>query len=902
MLRRVRNLWRNLWHRDAVDRDLDEEVRAVFNILVDEKTRAGVSLEQARRAATIELGREASITQQVREGRAGASVDAVMQDVRYGARTLRANPGFTFVVVLSLAAGIGANSAIFSIANAMLLKTVPVADPEHLFVARFQSRVPFTPRVSYPFFEQLRAGFTTPTGVAVMSRVARMQLSSDGEPQGAAVQLVSGEFFGVLRLAPQLGRVLTPDDNRTLGGHPVTMISDALWRRRFNAAPDVIGRDITFNGVHFAIVGVTPPGFSGLWLESPVEAWIPVMMQADVKYTQNFSAENADFLQPWIPQKGLRWLDVLTRADRADGPESAALNATFRPMLLEEVDQIADVKERALRLDRRIVLEPFGMGFSNLREQFRSPLYALLAMVGLLLLIACANTANLLLARATSRQREMAVRLSIGASRARVITQLLIESLLLGTLAALVGLAIAPLASELLVRMTIGVSTGPLPFSVGIDGRVLVFTGVITFLTSILFGFAPAWRATDLSLSESLKAGGRSLHSGARMSLSKMLVVAQVALSLTLAVGAGLFLRSFGNLASLPLGFEQHVIWASINPSLGGYQLNELPALYQRILQRAEALPGVESATIAMCGLMTGCRSGADGLTITGYTAQPGEQVAVQENRIGPRYFATVGMTMAAGRDFDERDQGSNASIAVVNEAMARKYFKDRNPIGERFGYEKPDIEIVGVVRDARVYTVREAAMPMVFYPLDATPRFVGSMHLRASGDPATTAEALRRALREVEPKLPVARVATIMELASETLRQDRLIARLTTVLGGLALALACLGLYGLMSYAVKQRTAELGIRFALGAPRPRVLWMVFRESLTLMIAGVAIGVPLIAVASRLIGSLLFDVSPSDPAIVAGGMLLLFIVGAAASYLPAWRASRVDPLAALRQD
>ena len=902
MLARLKSLWRNLRHRDRVDDDLDREVRAVFDILVDEKTRAGLSLEQARRSAALELGRQASITQQVREARAGASFDAVMQDIRYGARMLRANPGFTLVVVLSLAAGIGANSAIFSIANAVLMKTVPIAEPDHLYVMRYRSRLPVQQRISYPLFEQLRGGFPASDGLAAMSRVARMRLTAEGEPQSAAVQLVTGEFFGVLHLAPQHGRMLTPADNQTLGGHPVAVISDAFWRRRFDAAADVIGRDITLNGVHFTIVGVTPPRFTGVWLESPVDAWIPVMMQADVKYTQNFSAENSDFLKPWIPQNGLRWLDVLTRANRPDGPEAVALNAVFKPLLLAEMDQVPDVKERALRLDRRIVLEPFGMGFSNLRAQFRAPLYALLAMVGLLLLIACANTANLLLARATTRQREMAVRLSIGASRGRIIAQLLVESLMIGALAAAVGLAIAPLLSELLVRMTIGVESGPLPFSVGIDSRVIVFTAAISLVTSFLFGFAPAWRATDLSLSSALKTSGRGTHQGARLSLSKLLVVAQVALSLFLAVGAGLFARSFNNLVSQPLGLEDQVLWVAINPNIGGYREPELPALYARILERVEALPGVRSATIAMCGVMTGCRSNSDGIVITGYTSQPGEQVVIQENRIGPNYFSTLGMTITAGRNFDAREIGGDVRIAVVNEAMVRKYFKGRDPLGERFGYEKPEVEIVGVVRDAHVNTVREAAVPMVFYPLDSTPSFVGSMQVRAHGDPDSVGAAVRGALREIEPRLPVDRIATVATLAAGTLLQERLIARLTIAVGALALALASLGLYGLMAYAVRQRTAELGVRFALGAPRSRVLWMVLRESLLLVIVGLVIGLPLVIALARLIAPMLFEVSPNDPAVVSIAAGVLLVVGASSSYLPALRASRVDPLTALRQE
>jgi predicted permease len=904
MLNRLRSAWRNLQQRDRVDRELDSEVRAVFDLLVDEKVKSGLSVEQARRAATLELGRVDAVTQQVREQRAGASIDALVQDVRYGARMLRANPGLTFVVVLSLAAGIGANSAIFSIANAMLLKGLPVVEPEHVYVARFQSRLPIVvQRVSYPFFEQMRAGFPTPNGLAAISRVGRMRLPSDGgEPQSVLVQLVTGEFFGVLRVAPQLGRMLTPDDNRTLGAHPVTVISDAFWRRRFAAAPDVLGRDLTINGIHFSIVGVAPPGFTGVWLETPVEAWIPVMMQADVKYMQNFSNSNADSLKPWVPQNGLSWLDLLTRADRPDGAEAVALNTAYRPLLLKDVEEITDPQERALALDRHFVLEPFGMGFSNLRQQFRSPLYALLGMVGLLLLIACANTANLLLARATSRQREMAVRLSMGASRGRIITQLLIESLLLGTLAAVVGLAIAPFVSELLVRMTMGVETGPLPFSVGLDARVIGFTAAITLLTSFLFGFAPALRATDLSLASALKVNGRGTHQGARLSLSKMLVVAQVALSLFLAVGAGLFARSFNNLISQPLGLQDQVLSVPINPSLGGYSVAELPALYARLLERIEAIPGVQSATVAMCGVMTGCRSNTGGTVFEGYTSQPGEQVGFQENRIGRKYFSTLGMTLAAGRDFDPREIGTEAPIAIVNEALVRKYFKGRDPIGLRFGYDKPTTEIIGVVRDAHVNSVREAPVPMVYFPFNSTPSYVGSMQIRAAGDPIATGAAIRRALQEIEPRLPTDRATTVAALAASTLRQERLIARLTTVVGALALALASLGLYGLMAYAVKQRTGELGIRFALGAPRTRVLWMVFRESLLLMVAGLVIGVPLVAAAAGLLNSLLFGVSAADPATIVPAMLVLLGVGGLASYLPALRASRVDPVTALRAE
>jgi predicted permease len=905
MLARLRSLWRNLRHRDRVDSDLDHEVNAVFDILVDEKVKSGLSIEQARRAATLELGRVHSITQQVREERTGATVDALLKDVRYGARTLRANPGFTLVIALSLGVAIGANSALFSVANALLLRTLPVPEVHTLNMVRYEPRESMAPRVSYQFFQQLRAGYPEAAGLAAMSRVSRMRAQQPGaEIETANVQLVSGEYFGVLRLQPLAGRLLSVDDNTSMGAHPVAVVSESYWRRRFASAPDVNGRTLVLNGAQFTIVGVAPQGFTGVWLESPVDVWIPAMMQADVRYIQNFSQDGSgDMLKPWIPQDAIKWLELITRAARPDGQEAAALNTVLRPVVIAQADRLTDPEERRRALAVHLVLSPFAHGTSALRNQFRTPLFALMTMVALLLLIACANTANLLLARAGSRQREMAVRLSIGASRARVITQLLIESVLLGTLAALVGLLIAPLASEFLVRMTMGVESGPLPFSVGIDWRVLGFTALVTLLTSLLFGFAPAWRATDLPLTEALKTGGRTTAFGARMNLSKSLVIAQVALSLMLAVGAGLFARSFGNLASLPLGFEPHVLWVSMNPMNGGYTQEELPGLYRRIIDRVEALPSVESATIAMCGLMTGCRSAADGLAISGYNARPGEQIYFQENKVATNYFPTVGMTLAAGRDFTPQDSTTKgAQVVIINEAAARRYFKDRNPVGERMGYDAPTIEIVGVVRDARVNTVREDVPPMSFYPLDATPSYVGTMHVRAQGNPDVVAAEVRKALAEIEPKLPVDRATPITTLAAGTLRQERVIARLSTLLGLLALGLASLGIYGLMSYAVKQRTAELGIRFALGAPRPRVLWMVFRESMLLMAAGLIIGIPLLMAASRTIKTMLFGVNPSDPLTIAGAMAVLIVVGAVSSYLPAWRASRVDPLTALRTE
>ena len=901
MLERIASLWRNLRHRDRVDRELDEEVGAVFEMLVDEKIRGGMTRDQARRAATLELGRVDAVTQQVREQRTGAVLDALIRDARYGARMLVANPGFTAVVVLSLAVGIGANSALFSVANALLLQSLPVPSPDTLHTARFEAPISVPQQVSYPFFEEVRAALPRPGALTAISRVMRVQGRTGADTTMVTMQLVSGEFFETMQLRTATGRLFNADDNRTVGGHPVAVIADDFWRRQFGADPAVVGRELTLNGARFTIVGVAPPRFKGVWLESPVDAWIPIAMQGEVRYFGNFSASNANLDQPWMPQDGIRWLELLVRAERTDGVETGALNATLRPRLLSGVDEETDPDRRRALLQQTIVLEPFGRGASLLRDRFRAPLFFLITMVAVLLLVACVNTANLMLARAASRQREMALRFALGAARGRVISQLLVESLLISVLAAAAGLAIAPLAAQLLVRMTMGVETGPLPFAVSVDARVLGFTTLLALGTAVLSGLAPAWRASNPALAGTLRENARTVRGGAGLNLQKSLVIAQVALSLVLVVSSALFLRSVNNLALVPLGFDPgHVVSASINPRIGGYAPGELGGLYQRVTDRVRALPGVQAAAVATCGLMTGCRSSSYGIVIEGYQPQPGEQVGVQDNHVSHEYLRAVGLTLIAGRDFSARDVA--ARVAIVNESFARRYFGTRDPIGLRIGRDVLDTEIIGVASDARVNTVREAVAPMVLFPIAQPAPYVGSLLIRTSGDPGPVVTSVRQAVLESEPNLPTDRVSTVASLASATYRQERLVARLTTALGLVALGLACLGLYGLMSYAVKQRTAELAIRFALGAPRSRVLWMVFRESLTLMIAGLIIGVPIILVASRMGTAMLFEVDATDPIIIGGAMGVLLIVGATSSYIPSWRASRVDPLTALRTE
>lgn len=899
---RLRRLWRNLVHRDRVERDLDDELQATIALLAGEAREAGLPPDEAARRAQVTLGGLDAVREGVRDVRAGAVLESVARDVAYAARMLRANPGFTFVAVLSLAAGIGANAALFSVADALVWRTLAVKEPARLHTVRIASAASVPQRFSYPVVEDLRQSLPDPQALAAMSRVARMRLQIDGgDVELGGVQLVSGNFFGVFGVGASVGRLLGPWDNRAPGAHPVAVLSHAFWQRRFAAAPDVVGRTVTFNGSRFTVVGVAGAGFTGAWLELPVDAWLPIAMQADVHYAQNYSFSNGDDRRPWMPQREIKWLDLVVRAARPDGPEAAALDAAFRGQLADALGAVADPNTRRLLLDQHLALDSFAHGASRLRDRFRTPVFALLFMTAVLLSIACANTANLLLARAASRQREMAVRLSMGASRVRVAGQLLIESLLLGSVAAVAGLAIAPVVADWLVRTTIGVSAGPLPFSVSLDGRVLAYTLAIAFVTSVLFGMAPAWRATDLAASDVLKSTSRGIRGGRRR-VSRALVAVQVGLSLLLVVGAALSVTSLRKLGAVPLGFDsEHVVSAWIAPRTAGYDPRRLPTLYRRLVEAAVSLPGVQSASMAMCPLMTGCRSTSSGLVFTGYDSRPGERVELQENFVGPGYFETVGMRLVSGRVFTGHDVTHPETVAIINEAAARRYFAGRSPIGQRFGEDTPTIEIVGVVRDARVNSVRDEAEPMAFYPLDPTV-FAETVDVRVAGDPQALVDTLRKTLTAVDPAVPVERVMVASDQVETTLRQERLIARLSTVVGSMALGLACLGLFGVMSYAVKQRTSELGIRLALGASRVAVLRAILGEALLLVAAGVVIGLPAVLATTSAAATLFYDMETGRTVTIAASAALLLAVGVVTGLVPAWRASRVDPLVALRHD
>ena len=886
------------------DANLSDEIRGHLELLTDEHVAHGMSRNDARAAARRDFGGLDQIKEQYRDQRAMPFVDAFSQDARYALRTFRKSPVFVTAVVLSLATGIGVTSVVFTALNALMLMSLPVRNAGELFhftpQATNAAAAAAPTRFSYEAFTELRRAAPVPQTIAAMSRVARMYRREDGRRELVAttVQLVSGEYFPVLGVPAFLGRTLGPADNLTPGSHPVAVMSHAMWAQTFGADPYIVGRTLTVNGQSLTVVGVAPAGFSGVWLESPVDLWVPLMMQQDVRYRQNYSASDSHPLEPWIPQDGIRWLDVIGRRSPNDGGRmAAALKAAYDRRLN---DRVANPATRERLRQQGIALQPFNQGFSNLRGNFALPLYALFGMATVILLIACANAANLLLARASARRREIAVRLSMGASRWRVVRQLLTESALLAAVSCALGLLVSDSAANLLVGRAIGGA----PFAVHVDTRVVLFAIGAAVLTVVLTGLAPALRSTGApggGLALYVVSGASARVVAAQPRLQKLLVAGQVALSLVLVVAAGLFVQTLRNYSRMDLGFSrEHVVTVPLNLTSVGYPQERLGELSRALVERLEAAPGVTSASTAMCALVAGCRSTSD-IVVEGYQATPGEIVQVQENRVSVEYFTTTGMRLVDGRGFDSGDRENTRLVAVVNRAMARRFFGDRSPIGKRFGYaQPPDIEIVGVVDDARVNRVQQAPSPMAFYPMaqNASPQTV---EVRTADNPRDAMGEIRHAISDVLPGVPIGGV-TLSDQVDSNLNQERLVAALASIFGTLALALASLGLFGVMSYAVTQRTPEFGIRLALGASRARVLTTVLRESLIVVGIGAVVGVAAVFGAARLLVALLFGVSGTDFSTLVVALAVLTTIGAIASAVPAWRAARVDPMVALRHE
>lgn len=813
----------------------------------------------------------------------------ILQDLRYAWRSVRHHWIVTIAIVFTLAAGIGVNTALFSLLNTIVLRPLPVPDPHELFAV---TAGPGS-RFSGPMFQRLQKGAPEDVEVAAMSRVARVYTRADGtrKLEPAALQLVSSNYFRALRVSPALGRPFPVEADSPVKASPVAIVSHGYWQRRLGGEPDVVGKAITINGTSFTIIGVCPQGFAGVWLESPVDIWVPLTMQGAVKYSQNFSADRADLSSPWLPQETIWWLDVIVRSNPA---RTAAVTAAFR----------AAVRDWVKGGEARLALQPFSTGFSGLRQRFMKPLYALIAMAGLVLLIACGNIANLLLSRAADRRREIALRMSLGAGRPRILRQLLTESVLLAVMAGALAVLFAEWAGNLLARTATDSANGAVPFSADLDWRVLIFTAALSLASALLFGLMPAWRATRTDLIAALKGGTQGVSGGDPAKSARLLVVAQVALSLVLVTATGLIVQSFRNLLEVNLGFDRaHLLSVAIDPRLSdSAQMQDPNDLHQRLLDAVTAVPGVRSASLAMCGLHSSCRARESGFQVEGYQARPDEEIRFLVNSVTPDYFSTVGMRLLAGRTFDNRDRANTRKVAVVNSALATKYFQDGQAIGRRFGNPAPDIEIVGIVEDARVFNVKDPAAPAAFFPLVQRPVAVRDLQIWTYGDPQQIAAAVREALRRAVPDLAIEGIVTMDERIRLNLSQERLLMLLTSGFGVLALGLAGLGLFAIQWHAVARRTPELGIRMALGASQWQVRGQILHEGLWLVLCGCLLGLPFVVLAGKLISSLLFGVTPHNWQTLLGAVILLLLVGAGCSLLPAARASRVDPAVALRQE
>jgi predicted permease len=835
-------------------------------------------------------------------------MNGLIQDLGYALRQLRKSPGFAAVAILTLALGIGANTGIFTLVNAVMLKSLPVPNPEQIYLVNQGDFEPQNTRFAYRTFQNARAVVPQGVGPAAASLPGRFYASfGGGEPEMSTGQLVSGNYFGTMGTYAEKGRLLGENDDREVAGSPVAVISYECWEQHFGRDPNAVGQKLTINGMPVQIVGVAARGFFGTQIGAAPEFWLPTTMQSAVRYQQHYSQDtNAKTNEPWVLQPDIRWLQFVIRATnpKLAAQTSAALNQVFHAELVQAAAQEKDPSERDRMLRARLSLVPGARGLPNLRNRFSQPLLALMAMVGIILLIACANLANLLLARAAGREREIAVRLSIGARRSRLLRQLLVECMLLSLLGTALGSAIAYWLCGNLPQWASSGST-PIPLNLAPDVRVLFFGVAVAVLTGIAFGLAPALQATRVEPIHALKSGGRSASgAGSRWSLKQTLVSIQVALSLVLLVGAGLFVRSLRNYSTFDPGFDRdHLVTVELDTHLAGYAAAQLPPLYQKLIERIEAIPGVRSAALLSCEIAAGCGDASD-IFLPGVPHTKGETDA-QERFVGPEFFTTTGIPLLQGRTFADSDVQTSPKVVVVNETFVRQFLAGQDPIGQYYGYDAANprqFQIVGVIKDSRVNDVREEVPPMSFHSLSQDAVDVESLNVRTFGDPAPLVAQIREAVRSVDPKLPIASSSTVANVVSEGLWAFRLIARLASIFGGLALALACLGLYGVMSYTVARRTAEMGIRFALGATRGSVLSLIFRNVLFVVGGGLLLGLALSFVSLRAVRSMLFGLSPYDPLTIFGAVMVLTAVAVFAGLKPAWRAAHLDPMEALRTE
>ncbi len=874
----------SFWRKRDRDRDLDEEIAVHLRM---------AAADRGEHAAKTEFGNVGLVKEVTREMWGFASWEALLHDLRYALRVLGKNPGYTLTAVLSLALGIGANTAIFSLIDSIMLKSLPVHNPAELVSVGNPAAIGSVQGgdvvgvdiFSYPFYKRFRDQNTVFSGVYANGRSERLNLDDSSEHPLA--RFVTDNYFSVLGVSPMLGRTFTK------GEQPVMVISHAYWERHFQRASDIVGRKLRINGASFTIIGVTPPEFFGDVVGYQSDIWLPIESQPLANPGRNY-----------LNSPTTRWLLLMGRLMPGVSLAQATTvtNTIGLGILRGQIPSDASPDQKTVLVGRHIAVQPAAAGFSRIRRSFSKPLVMLMVLVGLVLLICCTNVANLQLARAANRAREMGLRLAIGASRPRLMRQLMTESLVLAAAGAVAGLLLAIWVGNLLLSLVARDNRLPLDFH--LSGTTLLFTFALSVAASLLFGLAPALFATKASVTSSLKESksGRS-RSGAQR-FEKSLVVFQIVLSWVLLFGSGLFIRTLQNLEHSDVGYHRdQLMIVELDPVASGYQGDKLIQLGQRLLEKFRSAPGIERATISENGLFSGTES-TSGLMVEGFTPRSDSDKESHSDRVGPNYFETIGTPILMGRGIDPRDMNA-PRVAVINESMARLYFPNLNPLGRHISTDegKSWIPIIGVVRDAKQNNLRDPAGRRFYSQFAASKDDpIGSLRLelRTQRDATQMEQMIRRQIKEFDPNLQIYAIASAKSLIDNELLQERLIAKLSGAFSLLALLLATIGLYGVMSYLTQRRTTEMGIRMALGASRGSVVGMVLKETLLVTVTGLLVGVCAATFLGKLIAGSLYGVAAFDPLTAALASLTILIAAFLAGCLPALRASRIDPMLALR--
>ncbi len=894
-LQRIGPALRTLLQKARFEAEMDDELLFHLERVTEENIQAGMTPEAARRAARLSFGALEQVKEECRDTRPIRILREILQDLHYGLRTLARSPGFAAVSILTLALGVGANTAIFSLIDAILLRDLPVRNPEELVIVEaFHGQE--GRNFSYPMFRDIATRQEAFSGVYATggAEFVRVEVEGLGElPSPEAIQgrFVSSNHFSVLGVNPMLGRVFDAGDNQE------AVIGYGFWQKQLGKDPSVLGRVITLNQASFVIVGVTGREFFGESPGSTTDLWIPIEAQPRLERRSLLEARTASWFRTMARLKpGI----TVRQAE-------AALTVLYRQLLADEIASgTGSLIHKAPRLeDTRVGLSPGSKGYSWYRQQLAQPLRLLMLVVAVVLLIACCNVANLLLARASFRQREIGIRLALGAARLRLIRQLLTESLLLGALGGAAGLGLFFATRNVFLTMA-NVQLDLRP-----DWRILGFAAAVATLTGVLFGLVPALQATKTRV---VPSGQTNSAGRARIFIPRLLVVAQMALSIVLLVGAGLLVRTLQNFRDFNPGFvrENVLLFELVDEDSSDKATDS--GIGSAILERLSALPGVDSASLCNSTFFSGSANTSP-VRVPDSQVNPDADGEIRTERVSSRYFDTLGMRLLLGREFTPADN----AVAIINSALARHYFPGQNPLGKSIYFPRLDeqrryipfspkleleqaVEVVGVVQDAKYEDLRQVTPRMAYLPWVSGASFDSSVAVRTVTGPANLVEPIRAALRQVSPNLVVREVKTLEAQVNQSLTHERLITELLTFFGLIALGLACVGLYGVMSYSVARRTHEIGIRMALGARRGHALGMVLKSTVMLVVIGILIGLPILLVTTRLVEHFLFGVRPLDPATIAVAIVFLFLIAVIAAYLPARRASRIDPALALRQE